>query len=178
MKIQQTVYSALWIVFVAVGCQEDNDPLPALTQDGRGTLACRVDGEVWMPYTSDLKSRSSVARYLAKEKTLFLGGYNEDTGISIGISNYTGQVGEYVIDNFCIDLPRVENNCATLKRNLYGVNEVKAWTNKTYFGKVIIVAHTSDFVSGTFEFNLQDPKTAKTIKISEGRFDMSYITYL
>jgi hypothetical protein len=90
-------YCFLALLAFMVNCQKD-DPLPAPTQDGRGTLACRIDGEVWKPYTSDLKSRSSVARYLAKEKTLFVGGYNEDTdtGISVGISNYTGQVGEYV----------------------------------------------------------------------------------
>ena len=168
------------LLLAVISCQKDYDPLPALTQDGRGTLACRIDGEVWESYTNDLTGVSDVARYLAKEKTLFVGGYNQNSnkGFSFGISNYSGKTGEYIIDNSCVDLPRIENNCARVLRNWYAPNEGRFWTNKTYFGKVTIVAHTNSFVSGTFEFNLQDVKTGKTMKITEGRFDMRYITYL
>lgn len=172
------------LLLAVISCQKDPDPLPALTQDGRGTLACRIDGEVWMPrtYTRDFKSGGtggSIARYLSKEKTLFLGGDNQDshTRFLFGISNYTGKTGEYIIDNLCVDLPRVENNCASIRRNQYTVNEGNFWTNKTYLGKVTIVAHKNSFVSGTFELNLQDIKTGKTMKITEGRFDMGYRTY-
>jgi hypothetical protein len=168
------------LLLLMISCQDNSNPLPALTQEGKGIIACYVDGQIWKPYTKDFKSSSSVARYLAKEKTLYVGGYNEDTdtGISFGISNYTGRTGEYIMDNLCVDLPRIENNCAELGRNRYGANEINAWTNKTYLGKVTVMAHTDYFVSGTFEFSLQDIKTGKIIKISEGRFDMPYITYL
>ena len=166
------------LLLAVISCQKDYDPLPALTQDGRGTLACRIDGEVFRPYTNNLTGFSHVARYLAKEKTLFVGGSNQDidTGVAFGINNYTGQKGEYIMDNFCVDLPRIENNCANVIRNQYAVDEGNFWSNKTYLGKVTIVAHTSYFVSGTFEFNLQDIKTGKIIKVTEGRFDIAYRT--
>lgn len=177
------VYSISWILlsFLLVTCKREvYDPLPPATQVGNGTLACRINGEVWNPYNSDFKSGSTSARYLEKSKTLYIGGFNTRTsqGFSFGLSNYTGQTGVYVLDSLCNDLPRV---CANFGRfspiKYFDFNE-SSWTSSQYKGKVEITKHTDGgIVSGTFSFEAQNRTTGKVVKITDGRFDMIYITY-
>lgn len=171
--------SVLAVFVTAANCRQNIDPLPPATQVGNGTLACRIDGVVWKPKSNDFKSSSSIARYLAKEKTLFVGGGNDETfqGLHFGLANYTGQTGTYQIDSVCSDLPRVCANVGEYTPSRYYDKSVTYTTSKTYKGKVEITKHTaSDIVSGTFEFEAQNPVTGKVVKITEGRFDMFYAT--
>ncbi len=169
--------SVVALFMIAANCKSNIDPLPAATQIGNGTLACRIDGVVWKPHNSDFKSSSSIARYLEKEKTLFVGGGNDETfqGLHFGLANYTGQVGTYELDSVCSDLPRVCANIGEYTPSRYYDKSVTYQTNSQYKGKVEITKHTaSGIVSGTFEFEAKNPVTGKVVKITEGRFDMFY----
>ncbi len=155
-------------------------PLPPATQVGNGTLACRIDSEVWQSYSADFKGSANVARYLAKEKTLFVGGFNDDRrqGFGFGLANYTGQVGTYELDSICTDLPRICANVGEYSTSKYLERSVTYYTSSRYKGKVDITKHTADgIVSGTFEFEAQNRVTGKVVKLTEGRFDMFYRTY-
>jgi hypothetical protein len=183
MKIQQTVYSALWIVFMAVGCQEDNAPLPAPTQDGRGTLACRIDGEVWKPYSNDFKKSSTGARFLKQYRTLYIGGGNDEkeNGIVIGLKDFDGNTGTYELNSICNSTPVSDANCGAFVDARYLSMGNSYWTNSTYKGFVKIDkcsgGSNGGIVSGTFEFQAQHPQTGKIVKVTDGRFDLTYITY-
>jgi hypothetical protein len=161
-------------------CKQDPiDPLPPATQEGRSTIGCYIDGTVWRPYSNDILKQSTVARYLAKEKTLFIGGFNnsQSRGFAIALSDYTGQTGTYMLDSLCEDLPRVCANVGVFSFSPSLSNSDSYYTSKPHTGTVIITKHTPDFVSGTFSFEAQNRKTGKVARITEGRFDMPYITY-
>lgn len=160
--------------------KETYDPLPPATQEGKGTLACRIDGEVWQPRSSDFKSGSTSARYLKKNNTLFLGGFNDRTqkGIVLALANYKGQTGVYNLDSLCDDLPRVCANVGGFSTDKYATFKESYWTSSRFKGKVEITKHTDDgIVSGSFDFEAQNRKTGEVVKITDGRFDMIYITY-
>ncbi|MBC8156138.1 MAG: hypothetical protein H7Z72_24890 [Bacteroidetes bacterium] len=177
-------YSARLILVLSAGlllitCKSPVDPLPPATQVGNGTLACLIDGVAWTPRSSDVKSSSRIARYLEKEKTLFVGGGNDKTfqGMHFGLANYTGQVGVYQLDSVCADLPRVCANTGEYTPSKYYEKSVTYQTSGRFKGKVEITKHTaSGIVSGTFEFEAQNPVTGKVVKITQGRFDMFYAT--
>lgn len=159
--------------------QEPIDPLPPATQEGRNKIGCYIDGTKWLPYSNDIKKQSTIARYLAKEKTLFIAGFDdsESRGFAISLANYIGQTGTYALDSLCDDLPRVCANVGVFSFSSSLSTLDSYWTSKRYTGTVIITKHTPDFVSGTFAFEAQNRKTGKVVRITEGRFDMPYITY-
>lgn len=160
--------------------KEVYDPLPPATQEGKGTLACRIDGEVWQPRSSDFKSGSTSARFLEKNKTLFIGGFNTrlSQGFSFGLSNYDGRTGVYILDSLCNDLPRVCANFGEYSSSKYVNLDESSWTSSRYKGRVEITKHTDGgVVSGTFAFEAQNRKTGRVVKITDGRFDLVYITY-
>ena len=136
-------------------CKQDPiDPLPPATQEGRSTIGCYIDGTKWLPYSNDIKKQGTVARYLAKEKTLFIGGFDdsESRGFDFGLANYTGQVGTYTLDSICTGLLKVCANTADFTTDRYFSPEIIYTTSKRYTGTVIITKHTPDFTSGTFSF--------------------------
>ena len=171
----------LLLSLLLVTCKrEAYDPLPPATQVGNGTLACRINGEVWQPYHSDFKSGSTSARYLEKNKTLYIGGFNtkKSQGFSFGLANYTGKPGVYILDSLCTDLPRVCANFGRFSLSKYFDFNESLWTSSRYKGQVEITKHTDGgVVSGTFAFEAQNRKTGQVVKITDGRFDLIYITY-
>lgn len=178
MKTMMKSYLLIGLLFLIISCKK-TDPLPAETQDGRGTLAFRVDGEIWKPRTNDFLSSSTSARYLKDLKTLYIGGGNDrtKTGISIGLSQFDGSLGTYVLDSYCSSLPRSNARCGNFSYDLYLGTGHDYWTNSQSRGKITITKCSDFIVSGTFEFEAQHPQTKKTLKITEGRFDLHYIDY-
>lgn len=73
-------------------CQSEVvDPMPPASQTGQGIIACRINGDLWLPakpFTWDFKSGGAgrIARYSAKSKTLFVGGSNQIDGRQIFFS--------------------------------------------------------------------------------------------
>lgn len=170
----------LFVVFIFSCKEEPYSNLPAATQEGKNTIACYIDGQRWTPVSTDWKSGSSVTRYLAKERTLLIGGGNDNKAqyIQITLANYTGQTGTYRLDSLCNDLPRVCANTASFQKEKAFSFKDSYWTDYQFQGKITITKHTASFVSGTFEFDARQRTTGKVIHITNGRFDMPYITYL
>ena len=163
-------------LLLIVSCckQEPIEPFSDSTQ-----LGCFIDGTRWTPYAKDSKIQTPVARYLAKEKTLFVGGFNDSQGkgFSFGLANYTGQTGTYTLDSTCADLPRVCTNTGNFSASPSPGNSDTYVTNKRYTGVVIITEHTQCGVTGTFTFEAQNPKTGDVVRTAQGRFNTGYRTY-
>lgn len=176
-------YIIIGLFLTIISCQKDPDPLPALTQDGRGTFACRIDGEVFKPYSDDFKKSSTSARFLKDYKTLFVGGGNDEkeNGVLIGLKNFEGKIGTYELNDICNNLPVSDANCGAYKKSRYLSMGNNYWTTGNYKGYVKLVkcegGSQGGTVSGTFEFEAFHPITGKTVKVTEGRFDLHYITY-
>ena len=163
------------LLLIAICCkQEPIEPFPANIQ-----LGCFIDGTRWTPYAKDFKQQTPVARYLAKEKTLFVGGFNDSQGkgFSFGLANYTGQTGTYTLDSSCTDLPRVCANTGDFSTSPYFEIDRTYITNNRYTGIVIVTEHTQYGVTGTFAFEAQNPKTGNVVRITQGRFNIDYRTY-
>jgi len=168
-------YLLLCLLLLALSCKK-TDPLPALTEDGRGTFVFRVDGEIWRPRTNDFLGSSVGARYLKDLRTLYIDARNErtNTPISVGLMQFDGIPGTYVIDSYCSSLPRSNANCGVFSYGLYlGIGN-DFWTNSQFKGKIVITRCDNTIVSGTFEFEAQHPQTKKIVKITDGRFDIDY----
>lgn len=178
ISVSSLLFFALNILLVT--CQrEAYDPLPPTTQEGKGTIGCRINGEVWLPYSNDFKSTSKTARYLEKEKTLFIGGFDDQSsqGLFLGLTNYSGQTGTYELDSICTDLPNVCANTGGYSTSKYLEKLVTYQTSSQFRGKAVITKHTSNgIVSGTFEFEAKNRATGKVIKITDGRFDLNVRT--
>jgi hypothetical protein len=168
----------LALAFLLLTCKREEDfDLPPATQEGLSTFGCLIDGQRFVPASRDWLKGSSKARYILDKKTLYVGAGNDKTnqGISIGIQDYEGKPGRYVLDGFCNDLPRPNANCGSYGRNYFSDQDYS--TTATHKGFVQITAHTDRFISGTFEFDAYDPKTQKVFKITKGRFDLWYDMY-
>jgi hypothetical protein len=154
--------------------------LPLATQEGKNIIGCYIDGQHWTPVSSDWKSGSGATRYLVNERTLLIGGGNDEKSqyILMTLANYTGQTGTYRLDSLCNDLPRVCANTASFgKQKAFSFSDYY-WTDYQFQGTITITKHTADFVSGTFDFTARQRTTGKVVHITDGRFDRPYITYL
>ncbi|MBO0934309.1 DUF6252 family protein [Fibrella aquatilis] len=164
------------------GCTpiEPRSDLPAATQTGSYTMGCYIDGQRWTPVSNDFKSGSITARYLATQQTLLIGGGNDNKSqyLLVSLSKYTGQIGTYKLDSLCDDLPRVCANTGSYDTSPAFSFKNSYWTDYQHLGTVTITKHTSSFVSGTFEFEARHRVTGKIVRITSGRFDTPYITYL
>lgn len=169
------------MLLITMSCQEDPAAdLPPATQEGKNTLACLIDNNRWTQYSSDFKQSSSIAYYFSGPKTLLIRGRDDTKRQFIGfaITNYDGKLGAYKLDSSCTDLPQV---CANL--GFYNTDPSPSVSSNTIYltdfkntGQVTITRHTPSFVSGTFEFMARHKVTGKTVRITNGRFDMPYRT--
>jgi len=173
-------YTLPLLAGVVLSCKEEPySNLPAATQEGKNTIGCYVDGQRWTPVSTDWKSGSGVTRYLARERTLLIGGGNDNKRqyILITLANFTGQPGTYRLDSLCDDLPRVCANTASFrKERAFSFND-SYWTDYQFHGTLTITKHTASFVSGTFAFTARQRTTGKVVHITDGRSDTPYITY-
>lgn len=147
-------------------------PLPEATQTGKGTFACYVDGKAYIAKSNEIESyyQYTQGHYAfnvsgtKKEKPLF--------SIIIGLSS------DGLIAGTTYDLSEREN------RNPWGgigfvyEPEIPYQTNytdgSTYKGEFTITKLDlqNQIISGTFWFDVKDPKTGETCKVRDGRFDV------
>lgn len=148
--------------------------LPAITQEGKNTFGCKVNGEVWIPrveilapwytldfqfYESDLSGFGSVScRVLTVDQDDFLVVNFGPTLFKTGSYNMTS-------NNYT-------NSYFLSEHNDYSPIPKDSLLNKV---NVQFIDTENNIVSGTFEFklyNVSDP--SDTIRLSEGRFDLRY----
>ncbi len=162
--------------------------LPPITTQGLNTIGCKIDGEVWVPYSEDVSFGLSMTRYdiscnVARHDnwTLELSGEqvdynspNEKNIIDIYVSplntdtvftltkNRNGNVAYFTPFTKECDVPRT--SCYTT----YKTDEI---LNN---GSVHILRFDSikQIISGTFSFTVIDSATKIKHEITEGRFDL------
>ncbi len=152
------------------------DTLPAITQTGANTFGCLVDGKVWVPRKEILVPWYVLAASL-----------NELDGTGscvIDCSIITPTQDDYLIMNFgptyfspstCYGkralLPKSNFNFTT-SHDTYSIDPKDSLIN---WVKVSMVDTDRNIISGTFQFTMyKDQLPHKTLKITEGRFDLKY----
>ena len=147
-------------------------PLPEATQNGKGTFACYVDG---MAYIVEKHQINSYYQYTQDYYAFVVNGVKKTKPI---FSIVIGSSAEALIEGNTYSLNKDEKG-----KQWGGIGFVyepdipftDTYTNgSTYKGELTITKLDlqSQIISGTFWFDVKDPKTGETRKVRDGRFDV------
>ncbi len=173
--MKTNIILVLALSVLALQCKEDEpevvnqlDLLPPATQTGKNTFGCLVNGQAWVPETSN----DMVAMYQAE--ILHIGGkaYPE-----IGEQNISFTTTESeAIANETFDLTNAPSSFA--RSNWYTTDSVICLYDMedTREGTLTISHFDREefIVSGTFAFTMIKGD-CDTLRVTDGRFDMHYI---
>ena len=168
------------IVLCRPQCKKNVDELsklPPITQEGKNTFGCLVNGKAWLPENGEIIIATPALRFyydninggefsiIAKKRIV---NANIDQEIILAVNNIS------TIRNYTFPF---NNNNMGIKFNNYKSN-VSCITLFSADSDVQIIGHISisrfdlaeGVISGTFEFNLSK-LGCETIKVTNGRFD-------
>ena len=149
-----------------------HDALPAATQTGAGTFACKIDGKTFIDRSSTF---NCYYQYVNGGYYFGISGEDEDLNpwsIHLGTVNRTVTEGETLQL-----LSREDGNAwGSAFFSTSPTNGTSNYTNSIHTGELTITKfdETTDIVSGTFWFDVQHPVTGETVEIREGRFDTHF----
>ena len=166
------------------GCNNDDnkpsnpiDKLPPATQTGQGTFACLVDGKPFIDKSGSPNNLNfnCFYQYIDGGYYFSVGGNNENLNPR-GI--YIQTEKKEIFEGETYQLVDLQDG------NVYGgggfsfsiTENYQSYTNSQYTGELSITKldFQNHIVSGTFWFDLKNPKTGKTVEIREGRFDTNF----
>ena len=170
------------------GCSNDDDKssnpvdkLPPATQTGQGTFACLVDGKPFIDtsgYPNNLNF-NCFYQYVDGGYYFNVKGKDEDfeytntpRSIALGTINRTISEGE----TFQL-LEESEGNAIGGGGFTFTPLDIQSvYTTAEYTGELHITKFDLEkqIVSGTFWFDLKNPKTGEKVEIREGRFDTNF----
>ena len=152
-------------------CNEDEDVLPPVTMEGRNTLGCLVNGELWLPdyqfggisFTAQMPSKNWIR----------ISADNSNSGIDLNLSDTIEIVTNkiYVLKN------------DTTYSGQYSVRRDGVRCDYRYFHllsgttTLLRLDPKARIISGTFEFTTYNVDCGYTIKVTDGRFDSGELTY-
>jgi hypothetical protein len=157
----------------------DYNVLPPITQEGKNTFGCKVDGEVWVPrvelfvpwfdkvcvlFESGLGSGNIISRVIT---------LNQDDEMQLYFGPTFLQTGKYYLPekNDSTNTTSVRFRILSTVYRLPDMSDpTKNWVEVTFIDTV------KNIVSGRFQFDLKSEDNQK-ISVTEGRFDMKYNAY-
>ena len=172
MKTKRIYYSILFvcsILFSAWSCEKDNEPqLPLITQTGKDTFGCLINGEIWLPKAYDLFP----VKYIVLERV------NDQRVWHIGVrqgaaSNFYFSINEDSLKEGKINIPVDESNDIGIYHASQRFDNSSFRWNYNLPGELIITRldTVNKVISGTFWFDLIN-SNYKKIEIRDGRFDL------
>lgn len=175
--MKKVAYFIMLVLFpLLMQCQKNDpdpiDQLPPITQEGKNTFGCLLNGKAWTP-----KGNNGTSNYRVSYDPTYAGGSfdlrtyrypdKSDAQLYLNIFAFNlSSIGVYSFDN----------------KKLYGTTYIDGKTNCRYASRDSLSTYTSGYlnitrldlqkgiISGTFEFTLAEPG-CDTIKVTEGRFD-------
>ena len=153
--------------------------LPPLTQEGKNTFGCKVNGEIWVPYYKcggtgnpcgeiavDVY-RTNISTSLPLSFSIAVGQKKSDNSLTAFVIETKMNQGIFVVGN---KIDSVIINYQKPVGQLY--------YNYNYYSKVEKLEITkldtvNKIIAGIFEFTLYKSVT-DSIKITEGRFDLKF----
>lgn len=173
MKI--TILMLLVLPLLALQCEEENpvnplDQLPPATHTGEYTFGCLVNGEAFVPEST----RDIGAIYQGNVLQIYgeFDGWPGEYGISLDIRSPIQTDNEYDLTNDPLDVASYGGGGVNVPICQYKEENTLSGTLKiTHFDSINYI------VSGTFEFvTAIDEENCDTIRVTDGRFDIPYIT--
>ena len=158
-------------LFSCEGCDDNSKPktelekLPPMTQSGKNTFGCLVNGKAWVTRTSI----DALAFYQEGVLSISAGVLNEDwdQGLGILIQDIDLHLSEYLLDNPILRFAELGDKT---------LNCVFRTNADTYTGSFVInhLDQEKLIVSGTFEFDAYSIDCNELVKVTNGRFDLTY----
>ncbi|MBC8112061.1 MAG: hypothetical protein H7Y04_13460 [Verrucomicrobia bacterium] len=170
----------LFIVLVSLllsQCQlfkkEEKPELPPETQEGKRTMGCKVDGQVWLPEYSFRPVFSGSEYSVTYDGTYY--GMNlfadrkRETTVQFNVFEVP-EIGTYELFKIYPDRP---NDRSRITQARYEDSTGDFYTDSLHTGKVTITKLDLQkaIISGTFYFDAYNKETGKVVKITEGRFN-------
>ena len=166
--------------FSILSCSKDDNKsqtLPEATQTGRGIFACYVDGKPFIDNSGSPNGISFNGFYQLVDGEYYFGIHGEGRIkdlITVGIYSNRSQ----------IDQPNLFQIISNNPNNFYGLcsfnpninSQETSLTDSNYTGELNVTKFDlqNQIVSGTFWFNIKNPYTNETVKITDGRFDAHF----
>jgi hypothetical protein len=152
--------------------------LPPITQEGKNTFGCLVNGKPWMP---EGKRNTFSNNYTMDVDPGFRGGF-----INIGVYKYSKDYDEAmalsidsvpkykenIYDLKCVNkFPYIDGGGVAFYNYKVGKEYLCEKDAKILYSKILLTRYDlqAGIISGTFEFTLAKPND--TIKVTNGRFD-------
>jgi|SRR5690606_34432553 len=165
----------LILIVLSVSCSKDDpcesaDCLPALTTEGKGTIACLIDGKGFQPGGSQFAGPTQQAFYQFLDGGYYFGlsanHRNSKTSINIALRNQEIEVGAVYQLN-------VDKEDSNFGESVYNLSFYQ--TNQIHTGEITFVKFDkiNGIVAGTFWFDAVN-EDGEIIEVREGRFDMKY----
>jgi hypothetical protein len=151
-------------------CHEDEDKLPPITTDGRNTLGCLVNGEVWLPLRSLLQGGIySELETVVDTVGIHIYGDNAKSDDGITISFFDSPTLRTDL-NYDLTNPRFHVEYSK------DADKQVCFYDSVLSGNVKLLNFdvNSQIISGTFEFKVYNIACNRTVTVSEGRFDLLY----
>lgn len=163
----------LLTAFLISCCSKDDNyrgNLPAETQTGAGTFACRVNGKLFIDNSGGYFNCSY--QLIDGEYYFSISGYDD----KIQPSNiYLGTIKKEILENneYILLGPNIGNAGAGAGFSISQSNYQVSHTSTNYTGllKITKLDFNSNIISGTFSFDIPHPVTGEIIQIRDGRFD-------
>lgn len=169
--MKKVLISMFWMLLIcASSCKKDK--LPKATQAGENTFGCKIDGKIFLPSESaGLFGSAPVSVYNYPYSGFTL------------LGKYYGDRSDKTPQNVIIELPYLQSTGTyPLTTYGYGLYELdyafgpmyRTNANPSYTGTVNITRcdTLNQIYSGTFSFMAIDTVTGKTVKVTDGRFDV------
>ncbi|MBC8112062.1 MAG: hypothetical protein H7Y04_13465 [Verrucomicrobia bacterium] len=153
--------------------KEEKPELPPETQEGKRTMGCRVDGEIWLPEYSSRPVFSGSEYSVIYEGSFYGMSLNADkkreSRVYFNVLNVPG-TGTYELYKFISKEP---SGFKLITKAYYNDNTGDFETDSLHTGMLTITKLDLQkaIISGTFYFDAYNKETGKVVKITEGRFD-------
>jgi len=167
---------SLWLLFLlpllAVECEENNpiapiDQLPPETRTGEYTFGCLVNGEAFVPESTNQITAIYLDKILQIGGGAFINPGEQDIQLFIYSSIQEGV--EYSLTDSLVSGSRLVVRGTDISTCRYEPeNTLSGTLTITHFDSINYI------VSGTFEFTTAT-KDCDTIRVTDGRFDIPYI---
>ncbi len=150
--------------FFLISCTKDK--LPKATEKGANTFGCKVDGKFFKPYfRGGLFNNVNVLRIGNNTNGFGIHAANQETHESVSIEfTFITKPGVYQLRQYPY-------------RGIFSAGPISpGWytTDSLNTGELIITRCdlANNIYSGKFSFIGKDPNTGKTVKVTDGRFDL------
>ena len=173
MKNYHLLTKAILLIFLLWSCRKEKvrpiDKLPPITQEGKNTFGCLVNGEAWIP-----KGNNGTRNlYISYDPTWNNGAFtlstyritsNSNQGLTLFADNINYQK-QFTFHPPVTSIILFDNNICYYDRD-----------NKEYRKGTLTITKLdvpNQIIAGTFEAILAKPG-CDTVRITDGRFDMKF----